>query len=713
MNTIERFQATAVGFGGHPLLVSPDGQVISLADGYIPLLANFTFEDKEAKGLRKGNNGVDEEPKPPVYFSALELVRDTKILLLCGTSGAGKTSFAKHLAFQLATTPTGSSSIGPRPLVRNEIGTIHDEQWEEAGDVVPCYFNFAIRGPESLTTLIDDTLLRLMASTRAEEGHTTKRTFLIILDSIDRAGEADRVHIAKILAFVRTVENIRLLLLGDRETSTIKHWALPPDVVRHDFLPLLKVQRQQLVSSLATRDAPPNVAAVGIGAGSAAATPAYFALALQAQHRGGQAEELLDAWLAIVAPGKSAADGIAAQAFDDLVLDLGSKSLDRHDMQPSVYLTNNLPLLFSSTAVLRLLAALHLLNLPIETAVALFQREPSGSEPVVRSLLARLHTSSKSIDLIEGLVRGSGTNAQLGALLASDFIAQPSASRFQEQISSQMLAVIEQGTLPAGQREQAARVLSRLGDPRDLTALGHIPAGVVTLGSDSHPNSQPTGRISMASFRIGLYPVVNRDFSLFVRETGRAWQSPDGFSPEKQAAPATDLTWYDAVAYCKWLTRRWRLNGRIGPDEHVRLPTEPEWERASRGDQDIGEMVYPWGMDWQDDAANCEESGFNTTCSVGLFPKGRSPYGCYDMAGQVWEWCSTLWGQDMATPSFRYPWCDDGREALDAPGSVRRVLRGGCFSSGRFKISCTYRGSLEPGAFWRGNGFRIVVADQS
>lgn len=64
----------------------------------------------------------------------------------------------------------------------------------------------------------------------------------------------------------------------------------------------------------------------------------------------------------------------------------------------------------------------------------------------------------------------------------------------------------------------------------------------------------------------------------------------------------------------------------------------------------------------------------------------------------------------MATPSFAYPYRPDGREIQQAPDSVRRVLRGGCFSSGSQKACATYRGSLEAKGFWRGNGFRIVVA---
>jgi iron(II)-dependent oxidoreductase len=216
------------------------------------------------------------------------------------------------------------------------------------------------------------------------------------------------------------------------------------------------------------------------------------------------------------------------------------------------------------------------------------------------------------------------------------------------------------------------------------------------------------------SFQVSKYLVVNCNYLRFIEQTGRYWRSADGRASNKRNAPATELTWHDANAYCSWLTTRWRASAQIGLEEEVRLPTEPEWERASRGDfveADRSEPVWPWGCEWQDDASNSEETGFNETCAVGLFPRGCSPYGCHDMAGQVWEWCSTVWGEDMATPSFRYPYrADDGREALDAGETMRRVLRGGCFSSPRPKVSSSYRGSLEPAGSWRGNGFRIVVA---
>jgi iron(II)-dependent oxidoreductase len=172
-----------------------------------------------------------------------------------------------------------------------------------------------------------------------------------------------------------------------------------------------------------------------------------------------------------------------------------------------------------------------------------------------------------------------------------------------------------------------------------------------------------------------------------------------------------DLTWHDARACCAWLTARWRAEGRIAPQETVRLPTEPEWEYAARGAQpDSAGITYPWQGAWQALRCNSEEAGLNATCAVGLFPAGASWCGAEDMAGNIWEWCSTLWGADMAAPRFRYPHAEDGREDTAAGPRVRRVLRGGCFSSGRERACCTYRGSLEPDGFWRGNGFRVVVS---
>jgi iron(II)-dependent oxidoreductase len=680
----------AARFGSEPLLTLPEGRSIDLASGYIPLLAQFTFEDKAAKGLRKRKAG--QKPEPPIHFSALELVRDNQILLLTGPSGSGKTTFAKHLCFQLTTDGFNK----PRSLIRNELGDVRRDTWD-LGKVLPHYY--VVSSAEYLQNLVEAILPTVLEAATTERSSQQQGATLIVLDQVEKVGHEARVLLTTLSTQIKRSENTRLLLLG--ETSTCRHWALS-NIARHELLPLLVAQRNIAVLDLLGTDK-----AMGqIGIGAAAGNPALFALAIQAQDPGEKAEDLLDEWLSVASANRISADALAEQAYhqfsDGLCLQPQTNGL-------SSELCDN-PLLRCG-AVIHLLAARHLVSLHQDTIVKLFRQHPQAAQPVIRSCLSRLSSAGRVETLVEGLLSGPSSEAQYSALMVAEFAE--ASERFTDRIRDLVLDIVSHGTLTDSQREKAGRILSRLGDPRDLEALAVVPAGTFTMGSASNPNSQPVGTIAVSSFRIGIYPVVNKHYMAFIQDTNREWLSLDGADPERQNAPATDLTWHDARAYCAWLTTRWRSNGTIGPEDQVRLPTEPEWERAARGDQnDAGNdgLVYPWGTSWQDNAANSEETGFNNTCAVSIFPRGRSPYGCYDMAGHIWEWCTTLWGEDMATPSFPYPWRDDGREALDAPEQVRRVLRGGCFSSPKIKANCVYRGSLEPSGFWRGNGFRVVVA---
>jgi iron(II)-dependent oxidoreductase len=676
--TLDGRIAEACGFGTGPLLALPDGSVADLATGYIPMLVNFTFEDKAAKGLRKLTDQA--EPEPAVYFTALEMARDHAALVLTGETGSGKTSFARNLAFTLA---HGSSEIVARAVPRNDLGAVHDEDWLLEG-VIPVYLSVA--PSQSFADLIA-TAAPALEHALSGQGVSAEQPMLLILDGIEAAGREGRRLLDDALAFQKRYPQIRLLALG--EVSVVKSWALPAECSRYDLLPLLQVQRREAAARLTGLD----LGSSGVALGAAAANPAQFAMALASGATGETAESITDRWLAKISGDAKTGTFLCGLAFDALGGNLDDAAL------------------FPVTRIRQLLAARHLVGQPAEAAAAPFRKAPALWAPVLRSLATRLSGSPAADALINALLAGDGEELLRGALLAADLVSGDASLR--ARIAAHLLAIVVDGALSAPQREQAARILSRWGEPRELQALAEIPAGTFTFGSNTHPNSAPPNAVTVEAFRIGIYPVVNADYATFVRDTQRLWRSPDGFAEDRRNAPATDLTWRDALAYCAWLTARWRAAGRIAGDEAVRLPTEPEWERAARGDQpDAGSdrIVYPWGPQWLDDAANSEEAGFNNSCAVGLFPKGRSPYGCYDMAGQVWEWATTLWGDDMATPDFSYPYAADGREALDAGPSIRRVLRGGCFSSGKLKACCTYRGSLEPDGFWRGNGFRIVVA---
>jgi iron(II)-dependent oxidoreductase len=691
---IQSLHVAASSFGKEPLLALPSGRSIDLASGYIPLLVNFTYEDKAAKGLRKRQHR--SEPEPPIYVSALELVRDHQCLALSGPSGSGKSTFAKWLCWRLATTGLGQAS----PVVRNENGDVREESWDTEG-VVPWYF--PIGTAESLRDLVESTVTKLIEFLSVEvEGQAV--TVLIVLDRVNRLGDGADKLLLKLIDRVRDFNKVKLLILS--EAIGYAQGMLPSDVPQYDLLPLLKSQRQQSVGILTSIEP----MRVQTGMGAASDSPALFALALRAENPGDIAEVLLDTWVSLITANQEVIiNDLANLAYDQIKQESSLvKATAFHANIDDSIDSSMLRLL----AVKELLAARHLARMPPEVAYTLFQHDPWTWASTIRSLLKRLVHTSESRSLIDGLIRGSGPQAQRGALLVSDatVILPPDVEDY---IGDLIIQIIEEGTLLATEREKAGRVLSRLGDSRDLQALAAIPSGTFTMGSYSYMTSQPPHMVFVDNFRIGVFPVVNQNYGKFAQETNRQWHSPDSEVFELRNAPATDVTWHDANAYCSWLTLRWHAEGRIPLDEQVRLPTEPEWERAARGDlkeTEHNDVIYPWGTQWLD-GANCEELPFNRTCAVGLFPRGRSQYGCQDMVGHVWEWCTTLWGEDMATPSFKYPWsANDGREDAKAPEAIRRVLRGGCFSSGRLKVSCSYRGSLEPAGFWRGNGFRIVVA---
>ncbi len=291
-----------------------------------------------------------------------------------------------------------------------------------------------------------------------------------------------------------------------------------------------------------------------------------------------------------------------------------------------------------------------------------------------------------------------------------------------ERVRRWLLAIVTQGLLPPADRALAGNALAVLGDDRDFEELVTVPAGPFLMGDDQDSNASPQHKVELGTFKIGVYPVTNAQYLRFVEATGRGWRSDDGRRPERANHPAIDVSWRDARAYCTWLTGVWRPEGVIASDEVVRLPSEAEWEKAARGGlpspsegEGSGERVktriYPWGNEWDETKCNTSELGLGGTTPVGIFPKGDSPYGCLDMAGNVWEWTVSLWGEDIFEPAFKYPYrATDGRENLEAGNDVLRVLRGGSWGGNRIYARCAYRHRGRPRSRWRDLGFRIAVS---
>ncbi|MBV7330362.1 formylglycine-generating enzyme family protein [Chloroflexi bacterium TSY] len=198
-----------------------------------------------------------------------------------------------------------------------------------------------------------------------------------------------------------------------------------------------------------------------------------------------------------------------------------------------------------------------------------------------------------------------------------------------------------------------------------------IPDGRFIMGSDSdRPEESPEHVIEdLPTYQIGKYPVTIRQFAEFVRQTRYVVEAAllwDGNSPPRAKLdhPVTGVTWYEALAYCGWLSEE---TGRS-----YTLPTEAQWERAARGTDG---RLYPWGNEWIPE--RCNDKVLELT-SVDTF-SSQNEYGCCDMVGNAPEWTSTLWGNSRQEPDpeYAYPWCNDGRDNLEMPETVRRVYRGG------------------------------------
>ena len=258
-----------------------------------------------------------------------------------------------------------------------------------------------------------------------------------------------------------------------------------------------------------------------------------------------------------------------------------------------------------------------------------------------------------------------------------------------------------------------------------------VPAGFVTLGTSPEQaaelarrderaakwlrqgyfeREQPQHRLRLETFEIGRFPVTVAEFRLFLEgpgyhrrgywtETGWTWRWAVGrVQPAlwqeplwtgDPALPVVGVSWYEAVAYCRW------LNDEL--QAYYRLPTEAEWERAARGDD---ERQYPWGAAFEAWRCSTREGGRNQTLPVGHdSPAGDGPFGCADMAGNVSEWTLSQLRPDPYDPL-------DGRETVEE--AAERVIRGGSWFKPALRARNAARGSNDPNFADSDVGFRLA-----
>lgn len=199
-------------------------------------------------------------------------------------------------------------------------------------------------------------------------------------------------------------------------------------------------------------------------------------------------------------------------------------------------------------------------------------------------------------------------------------------------------------------------------------------------------DEMPVHTIAIAPFYMDIHPVTNRQFLRFVEETGyettadlrgdlETWKTY--FTYGKDNHPVVYVSWYDAKEYAAWAGKY--------------LPTEAEWEKASRG---IDGSIWPWGDHFDPGMLNCNESGIGSTTEVMQFRDGKSPYGLHDMAGNVREWTS-----DWYRP---YPY-----EGPYSTGYLKSI-RGGSYEDRGIDNRCAKRWENAPSHRDRLKGFRCV-----
>jgi formylglycine-generating enzyme required for sulfatase activity len=229
-----------------------------------------------------------------------------------------------------------------------------------------------------------------------------------------------------------------------------------------------------------------------------------------------------------------------------------------------------------------------------------------------------------------------------------------------------------------------------------MPPVSNVPAGEFLMGSDpardrqAVDNEEPQQRVTVNAFQIAKHPVTVAEYAAFVMQTG--YSVPGDWLTQQLTPdhPVVEVPWADVKAYAAWLVQ---LTGYPW-----RLPTEAEWEKAARGSDG---RFYPWGDTWDRTRAHSNDGGPGNTTQVGTYPAGISPYDVWDMAGNVWEWTSSLYRP--------YPYRqNDGRENPDL--DKHRVLRGGSWADNAQAARAAYRNDLVPGDILGHHGYRLIIA---
>jgi formylglycine-generating enzyme required for sulfatase activity/calcineurin-like phosphoesterase family protein len=336
--------------------------------------------------------------------------------------------------------------------------------------------------------------------------------------------------------------------------------------------------------------------------------------------------------------------------------------------------------------------------------------------------LLSLEMRKKSNDVVEEILNTKQEDEKikrrlwlLGSNALRDFQPSKREDRIVTLARNRLYKLIE-SNVSIEERFEAGEIAGTLGDLRITTDnMVLVKGGKFMRGSseddaDAYDDENPQREIYLDDFMIGKYPVTNEEFKEFVDDGGydreEFWTKKGWWWREENESskpkywhdrkwngpnfPVVGISWYEAEAYANWLSER--------TGHQYRLPTEAEWEKAARGTKGL---KYPWGDEFNRYLCNSSESGLNRTSPAGISPKGKSPYGCFDMAGNVWEWCSDWYNGEYYEDSY------DRNPRGPSNGAVR-VDRGGSWLSNAEDCRSAIRGYDGHGRRVRDLGFRLL-----
>lgn len=330
--------------------------------------------------------------------------------------------------------------------------------------------------------------------------------------------------------------------------------------------------------------------------------------------------------------------------------------------------------------------------------------------------------------------------------------------RYLDRLLPRLEAALQGNDLGPIERAEAGRVLGRLGDPRlevmtvDAMQFCFVPRGDFIMGEGQEKDSEHINKTLNYDYWISQHPITNAQFATFIEadgyrerrywaeaEAALIWQrgqihlNRDEEIRERFADfgdpfnlpnhPVVDVTWYEALAFTRWLTDTWHAQHLLPEHYKVRLPSEAEWEKAARGGIEIptspiiGRIAvphkivhqrnelpkrgYPWGDAFDLNRANYGATQIGSPSAVGVFELGASPYGVLDLSGNVWEWTRSLYRD--------YPYdSKDGREDLSS--TEFRVMRGGAYADSERDMRCAVRDQDLPEGCDVSRTFRLVVS---